>query len=123
VTLRAQFFDAANFTVNTADNCTTYINSTATLANYQNGLPTISVSSPIAPVAMQNGISDIASQLLLSAPGASNTGSVDVTYAAPAWLKYNWDTAAAGDENPLGVASFGYFRGNDRVVYWREVLD
>lgn len=123
VTLRAQFFDAANFTVNTADNCTTYINSAATLANYQNGLPTISVSSPIAPVAMQNGISDIASPLLLSAPGASNTGSVDVTYAAPVWLKYNWDTAAAGDEDPVGVASFGYFRGNDRVVYWREVLD
>lgn len=53
-------------------------------------------------------------------PGAGNTGSVITIVTAPAWLQYDWDSAAAGDENPSGTATFGRYRGNDRVIYWLE---
>ncbi|MCJ8268611.1 MAG: hypothetical protein MJK04_04325, partial [Psychrosphaera sp.] len=40
-----------------------------------------------------------------------------------AWLRFNWDEGVDGvaDINlPAQNATFGQFRGNDRVIYWRE---
>jgi MSHA biogenesis protein MshQ len=44
-----------------------------------------------------------------------------VSYNSPAWLEYDW--SGGGDEDPKGTASFGHFRGHDRVIYWREILN
>ena len=59
--------------------------------------------------------------LSLAAPGGTNDGSVSVTADAPAWLRFDWDGAAAGEENPTGTATFGVFPGNARRIYQREV--
>lgn len=120
VGLRLAYFDTTgNFAAHSADSCTTYVSTDASLGNYQGGLPAVSVISPGTPVAFSSGVSVSGSGLLLSAPGATNTGSVDVTYDAAAWLEYDW--AGAGNEDPTGTAIFGQFRGHDKVIYWREV--
>lgn len=54
----------------------------------------------------------------LKAPGAGFTGNMDITGTAPTWLLYNW--SGSGPSNPRGRASFGLFRGDDRIIYWRE---
>ena len=54
----------------------------------------------------------------LKAPGAGYTGNMDITGTAPAWLQYDW--TGSGPGNPSGRASFGLFRGDDRIIYWRE---
>lgn len=59
--------------------------------------------------------------LHLAAPGPGNDGSVTVTAEVPAWLRYDWDGASAGDENPAGRVTFGIFRGDDATVYTREI--
>jgi hypothetical protein len=63
--------------------------------------------------------------MLLTAPGAGNQGTVTVEYDIYPWLKYDWDwdgvTAKEFNENPNAVATFGVFRGNDRIIYQREV--
>ncbi|MBT8136492.1 MAG: hypothetical protein KJO54_05705 [Gammaproteobacteria bacterium] len=59
--------------------------------------------------------------LYLGAPGAGNDGSATVTATVPAWLRYDWDSALPGDENPAGRVTFGIFRGNDQTIYQREV--
>jgi MSHA biogenesis protein MshQ len=59
--------------------------------------------------------------LRLAAPGAGNTGSVLVNGSVPAWLKFDWDTGAAGDENPTGQATFGIFGGQSKQIYTREI--
>ena len=41
--------------------------------------------------------------------------------AASTWLQYDWN--GTGDENPRGTATYGRFRGHDRIVYWRELVD
>jgi len=57
--------------------------------------------------------------LWLKAPGAGHTGYMDVTgTVVPVWLQYNWN--GAGLTNPSGRAAFGLFRGDDRIIYWRE---
>src|SRR5690554_2694478 len=39
------------------------------------------------------------------------------------WLRDYWERDPAPDElqNPRATATFGVYRGNDRIIYWREV--
>lgn len=60
--------------------------------------------------------------LFLKAPGQNNTGDIGVTLNSPSWLQYDWDNDGNPDNDPNGVASFGLYRGDDRVIYWREVF-
>jgi MSHA biogenesis protein MshQ len=59
--------------------------------------------------------------LRLAAPGAGNQGSVLIRAQVPAWLLFDWDTGAAGDEQPTGQATFGIYGGERRVIYTREI--
>ena len=46
-------------------------------------------------------------------------GSLTVQANTPAYLKYDWDGDATEDK-PAATISFGRYRGDDRVIYWRE---
>lgn len=49
-------------------------------------------------------------------------GSLAFEYAVPSWMKYDWQNQDGSyDDNPTGQISFGLFRGNDRIISWREV--
>ncbi|GGY67952.1 hypothetical protein GCM10011613_10210 [Cellvibrio zantedeschiae] len=60
-------------------------------------------------------------------PSAGGTGtfivSVDTTLLS--WLSFDWDqgkTAGPDTKLPNATFSFGSYRGNDRIIYWREKL-
>ncbi|MDO3383006.1 DUF6701 domain-containing protein [Gilvimarinus algae] len=57
-----------------------------------------------------------------SAPGNGNTGPFTVTVDLTdyPWLQFNWDTGP--DTEITGQYEFGSYRGHDRIIYWREVL-
>jgi len=59
----------------------------------------------------------------LEAPGT--IGKIGVTYDIYDWLEYDWPTSGTGDQtfddDPTAEATFGVFRGNDRIISWREV--
>jgi MSHA biogenesis protein MshQ len=59
----------------------------------------------------------------LEAPGTR--GKIGVTYNIYDWLEYDWPTSGTGDQtfddDPTAEATFGVFRGNDRIISWREV--
>jgi len=59
--------------------------------------------------------------LTLAAPGVGNTGSVTIAADVPAWLEFDWDAAAAGDEDPTGQVTFGIFGGENAQIYLREI--
>jgi hypothetical protein len=59
--------------------------------------------------------------LRLAAPGAGNHGGVSIRATVPAWLRFDWDAGAAGDEDPTGQATFGIFGGERRLIYTREI--
>ncbi|MBV1877726.1 MAG: hypothetical protein KUG79_08795 [Pseudomonadales bacterium] len=121
IPLSTQYFtENGNFVENTNDDCSAYINSASTLSNYQDGLGSLSIISPTSFEFVVNGSATPGNRITLSAPGANNTGSVDISYSVPAWLKYNWQ--GSGDEDPQATASYGHFRGHDKVIYWREVF-
>jgi MSHA biogenesis protein MshQ len=59
--------------------------------------------------------------LTLAAPGGNNHGSVRIDATVPAWLRFDWDAAAPGDENPSGHATFGLYNGDPAQIYLREL--
>jgi MSHA biogenesis protein MshQ len=59
--------------------------------------------------------------LRLAAPGVGHQGSVLITATVPGWLLYDWNTATAGEESPVGQATFGIFGGESRQIYMREI--
>ena len=121
VPLLTSYFDGSTFVTSVTDDCTSYINTDATLANYRDGLSAQTVTSPLLNTPVIDGVAPLGSMLTISAPGAGDTGHVDLTYDAPSWLEFDWN--GVGVEDPAGTASFGFFRGHDKVIYWREVLD
>ncbi|HBY87890.1 MAG TPA: hypothetical protein DEO86_18710, partial [Colwellia sp.] len=74
-------------------------------------------------------------KIILDAPGVGNTGQVCVSYSILPWLQYKWatdvdnlqcpftssDVDGLYNDNPFGIATFGIFRGNDRIIYQREI--
>lgn len=111
VVLKAEVWNGSQFVLHSADSCSDVKPASLTVT----GTPALTVSGSNTTLA--SGVNPVNS-LLLSAPGQN--GSWGLQYQAPVWLKYNWDTTAAGDENPSATALFGRYRGNDRLIYQRE---
>ncbi len=44
-------------------------------------------------------------------------GAIGVIYTTPAWLQFAWPAGV----NANAIATFGQYRGNDRIIYWREL--
>lgn len=53
------------------------------------------------------------------APAGGATGVLKVSADAPPWLEFDWQ--GSGDIDPVGLATFGIYRGDPRVIYMREV--
>lgn len=99
----------------TSDTCTAPASGDFTLGNFQGGVNAGNTS--VTAVSLSGG----AGTVTLSAPGAGNTGSADVTGSGiDAWLQYDWDGDGTHDDNPSARASFGLYKGNDRVIYIRR---
>lgn len=61
-------------------------------------------------------------QFKLLAPDNSEQGQLRFEYQVPTWLQYDWQTQdGTFDDNPTSLINFGLFRGNDRIISWREV--
>ena len=64
-------------------------------------------------------------QLTFGAPGAGNTGYVDIRGAAavPSWLQFDWDGNGAHDNNPTARVTFGIYLGSPRLIYIRDPVN
>lgn len=38
------------------------------------------------------------------------------------YLQFDWDDGTPGTQNPSSIVTFGQFRGNDRIIHWREIF-
>jgi len=68
----------------------------------------------------------------LKATGTQATDTLEWDLSDKKWLQHYWarepeessDDPAKNDlQNPRATATFGVYRGNDRIIYWREVLN
>ena len=134
--LRSEYYlsDTVGFVTHTSDSCATPVTLTAIGYGGQLGAGETCALDSGAPGASGFGCSAAAPaaarfkvppaagdfNLTLAAPGSGNTGTVTLQATVPAWLKFDWNQAAAGNEFPTGIATFGVFNGKDTRIYERE---
>jgi MSHA biogenesis protein MshQ len=124
MTMQAEYWTGLAFTRNLVDSCTLFGEADLTLDNDQIGAPVTGLV-PI-DVGTQTTMATINNQPLLngegglvfSAPGSGGDGWVAAELTVADYLKYNWHHL--GDENPRSRATFGIYKGSDRIIFLRE---
>lgn len=125
---RIQYYDAGGFfTTNTLDSCTSITN--LTLSN-NIGAPVTgpsgtskAVNGAVTTTATFGAFANGDAGLAFSAPGPGGDGYVDVTPGPgmlPLYLKFDWDGNGVHDNDPVGRATFGIYKGSPRHIYLRE---
>jgi MSHA biogenesis protein MshQ len=119
-----QYLDAVDHYKNTVDDtCTAFDSSKITLTTIdfdknKTGINTVSGHF------FNSETKEI--ELLAPSDGSDGIrGDLGVKYDIYPWLEYHWDWNGTGPklyDNPSAVATFGLFRGNDRVIFQREVF-
>lgn len=136
VPIETRYWNGSGFARNTADACTQLAAAHVALSGWRRDLAACETS-----VALSGRFDAGRGNLRLSAPGAGNTGSVDLviqlgataagatclagvpTASGPAsqsWLQGRW-SGGAYDQNPAARASFGLHRGSRPLIYQREM--
>ncbi|MBA6389738.1 LamG domain-containing protein [Colwellia sp. BRX10-3] len=137
--LNVQVYDGANFTINTDESClSTLIGDKKAGAKYSGNMnlwdyrlididtDAIQVSDTIASV---SGVFNLGIQAQLSFSTPGKQGTLEWEYEVPSWLKFKWDNVDTDndgnfyDDNPSAILSFGIYRGNDRIISWREIAN
>ena len=123
IPLRAEYFDGSRWRRNTADHCSEYIRTAVNRDQFTGTLTDAmtTVQNPIVATTLQNGLSQISAPLRLNAPGLNQYGSLRVEVIVPSWLQFDWDGDGSVDL-PTATATFGRYRGSDRVIFWREQI-
>ncbi|MEM0515068.1 DUF6701 domain-containing protein [Pseudoalteromonas sp. YIC-827] len=108
--MRTEYWQGGSWVLNNDDNCTSYqggqvIDSSGELVFTGSG----SLSGGRYLVDMG-----------IFADSQGKVGEYPITYPASDWLLWDWDSDNNADDDPAAILHFGRFRGNDRIIYWRE---
>jgi len=127
---RLEYYNGSAFALNTQDSCTnpggiaTYRLDNNLEVNQIDG--TIKINGNASTTLTVGAISAGIINLTFSPPGAGKTGYADVTALITTplpWLLYEWDGLNNDyNENPSARVNFGIYRGNDRIINWREII-
>ncbi|HET8849245.1 MAG TPA: DUF6701 domain-containing protein [Marinobacter sp.] len=107
IPFRLERWQGGRFVLNSADSCTPW--NTAAIANTGEHSSLVADSGRF--------VSGQAGPLALQPLGSQGTDTL--TWSVPVWLQDDVD----GDgslEDPTALATFGVYRGHDRVIYWQE---
>ncbi len=149
VPIKTEYFDGNQWLINTDDNCTSieFQQDLDHMILSGNTDITDNINSISSNGMLMLGVADESSDLLLNAP--NTTGEIklqlDPTNDPTGWagyLNYDWngdgticnqspscpdgpDDNSLPDETdyPSSTITFGQFRGNDRIIHWREVFN
>ena len=140
--LNAEYFEAGDWRLNRDDSCTpidlTQSNGDILVSDASTGEFEHNIISLLSPTSasgtLQSGLSDSSDFSLgppVNASGEALRGSVTVGLSpatgAPwsSYLNIDWNQDGTIDSNdsPIGIATFGILRGNDRTIHWRETFE
>jgi MSHA biogenesis protein MshQ len=133
--VEAQYWNGSGFVINGDDACTTLSAANVAFGNFRGNLAAGETSASMTPAVFSAGTA----RVRLSAPGAGNNGSVDISLnlgatttgasciagmaasgaGALPWLQGAW-CGVAFDDDPSARATFGLYGASDGVIYRRE---
>jgi len=127
--MATQYYDGTDFVTNTLDSCTAFdgdddANHSLTLNNLANPLSATNLTTISGIGTFALGLAE----LQIAKPSDGSQGQIRFIYDdTPTWLQYDWSWNGTDPldftENPSAIVTFGLFRGNDRIIYQREVTN
>ncbi|MBF4255451.1 MSHA biogenesis protein MshQ [Vibrio anguillarum] len=122
--ITSEYFTANGFVTNSFDSCTRLPD----LANFTLTPTDLTLGSGGAPEVYPTLVSQTlalgAANINFTAPGAGHQGFIDTLLDLNAhglpWLRPYNDQNSAFENQVSGRVQFGLYRGNDRVIWWRE---
>nr|WP_152208429.1 DUF6701 domain-containing protein [Marinobacter changyiensis] len=138
IPLRAEVFGSGGFQLHQDETCWLYDLAENISVNFTDSAFTASQTGVIevdaSELTLEEGRPIVAAvednRLRLSAPTPSGAESAEAKGiyveldTGNDWLKGFWDTDNPDTlVDPYAWATFGVYRGNDRIIYWREVRD
>lgn len=133
INVYSEYFNGFTFIPNADDNCTSLsLNSNFSLNNpitqggsAQSGSSSMTIgsgtsSASLSPASLNAGVST----LTFSAPGAGNTGYINVNTLISSglpWLTYNWNQNGTGNQSPNAVITFGNYQGSSKMIFLKEL--
>jgi MSHA biogenesis protein MshQ len=122
-----EYYNGTNFVTNTDDSCTvlsvTEPQFSPVALSWTDNLG-VGETAPDPIPAMINLTAGVG-VINFTAAGIGNDGSVDYQYNTNSvlpWLNTENEESINYADNPKGKVTFGQFRGNDRMIYWREIV-
>ena len=114
VPLKAEYWDyiANEFKYNTSDSCTGYFQANLNPLAPNDSHVVLGVDGTLTSGGYPTG-----SELSLEKSNIAK--SVEVEYSVPTYLQFDWK-GDSSQLNPRATIQFGRYRGNDRLIYWRE---
>jgi MSHA biogenesis protein MshQ len=134
VPIQAEYYDTGQWLLNTDDNCTSiaFNQSTDHIKLLASGSTDITgdINNLSSTGRLLLGVADDSNDLLLNAPDTMGEVrlQLDPSNDPTGWsdyLNYDWDDDGFIDTNdvPEATVTFGQFRGNDRIIHWREIYN
>jgi len=114
VTMQLEYFNGTNFITHSDDDKTGFDSINAKLVDVSLGgtLPNLSGDGTFN--------SGVTQDLIIAAP--NRNGEVQLDYTVDDWFKYKWkEDHTQFDQSPSANIVFGFFYGNDRVIYRRRL--
>ena len=112
IDMETQYWNGSRWVLNDDDSCTGLNNNDFNLYNFTENLN----SGETTITGTATGITLGKGGITLSAPGNGNDGTVDIDLKTSAGY-YNY----LHDDSTPGTATFGIYRGRDRIIMWEEV--
>ncbi len=119
---QAEYWNGTEFQRNTLDSCTNLASAINVVEDGDNDFAAIPVGGGSSNFTYAGPLSAGQGNFLFSSPGSGNTGTLnlEVDLSAFPWLQFDWYGTGAVD-HPDVKATFGVYRGHDRIIYWREL--
>lgn len=119
--MRTEYFNneatGNRFVLNSDDSCWQY-DSAANITLGTSGLTEVTGQS--ATLVTGEGTAAIQLRAPVNVAGTPDTGETTLQYASPFWLQDDFDGNGTLEDHSA-TATFGVYRGHDRIIYWREV--
>ena len=107
----SEYYNGSNWNINRDDSCTILSKDDFKLDNFTDNL-----NREDTNIISTDGISNGKGYIILKAPLDTNYGSVTIKLN-PSSILYNY----LNDPETPGIATFGIYRGRDRIILWKEI--